>query len=173
MANSATKNKKKGFVLLWRSSFDNDVINDDREPFDKRSAWFYLTAVANHENNTFVYNGKDITINKGQHHTSIAKLAKRWHWSENRVRRYLVILERHHMIETERTTNGTTITIVNYGIYNNVRQTNGTTNGSTVGTTNGSTGGRQTNNEEQYIRNNEEIKRPAPLINAWGEVVEE
>lgn len=164
MANSATKNKKKGFVLLWRSAFDNDVINDDREPFDKRSAWFYLTAVANHENNTFVYNGKDITVGKGQHHTSVAKLAKKWNWSENRVRRYLATLERHHMIETKRSTSGTTITIVNYGIYNNARQTNGTTNGSTVGTTNGSVGGRQTNNEEQYIRNNEENKNLSP----WG-----
>lgn len=158
-----SNNKKKGYVLLWRSLFDNPLF-DDGQPYDKRSAWCELIALANHQDNTVEYNGNAVIIRRGQRLTSIRKLAKSWNWSENRVRRYLSLLERHRMVETKRTKGGTIITIVNYNTYNTLRHTDGTTNERTDGTTNECTSGSQTNNYKNNDRNNEEIKTLSP----WG-----
>jgi len=164
-------NKKKGYVLLWRSLFDNPLF-DDGQPYDKRSAWCELIAMANHRNNVVEYNGSAITIRRGQRLTSIRKLAKSWNWSENRVRRYLSLLERHNMIETNRTKGGTILTIVNYDTYNNLRHTDEYTNEYTGGSSNEYTGGTQTNNDRNNDIKNEKNKS-APLVNGWGDVIEE
>lgn len=167
-----TNNKKKGYVLLWRSLFDNPLF-DDGQPYDKRSAWCELISMANHQDNTIDFNGQATVIKRGQRLTSIRKLAQSWRWSENRVRRYLALLERHNMIDTNRSTHGTIITIVKYDVYNNLRHTDGTTNEYTDGSGNEYTGGRQTNNEK-YIRKNEEIKeRRFPLYDSRGVLIEE
>ena len=40
-------------------------------------------------------------------------------WSRNKVKRYLDVLEREHMIVTKRTNKGTFVNVVNYCIYQN------------------------------------------------------
>lgn len=168
-----TNNKKKGYVLLWRSMFDNPLF-DDGLPYDKRSAWCELIAMANHKSNIVEYNGGTIIIKRGQRLTSIRKLAKSWNWSENRVRRYLSLLERHNMVETNRTKGGTIITIVNYNTYNTLRHTDGDTDEYTGGSSNEYTGGSQTINESINDINNEEKKgRRFPLYDNRGVLIEE
>ena len=168
-----TNNKKKGYVLLWRSLFDNPLF-DDGQPYDKRSAWCELIAMANHKSNTVEYNGGTIDIKRGQRLTSIRKLAKSWNWSENRVRRYLSLLERHNMIETNRTKGGTIITIVNYNTYNTLRHTDGDTDEYTDGSSNEYTGGSQTINESiNDIKNEEKKGRRFPLYDNRGVLIEE
>ena len=144
-------NKDKGFVLLWRSMNDNKVL-DDGAPYDKYHAWCDLICMANHKDCTIYEYGKPVIIRRGQRKTSIYKLSTRWRWDRKTVSRFLSVLELNNMISTERTTRGTTITIVKYDTYNNTRSTEGTTVGSTVWT--------QTNND----RNNGEIKTFSP----WG-----
>ena len=89
----------------------------DKEPFDRRSAWLDLLLMANYEDKTLLIKGKPITIERGQRFTSTLHLAERWHWSVNRVRRYLALLESLQMITTNRTPNGIMITVVKYGDY--------------------------------------------------------
>ncbi len=145
----------KGWISIHRKIQDCEIWTD-AEPFDRRSAWVDLLLMANHEDKHILINGEPQTIKKGQRLTSTIKLAERWKWSINRVRRYLALLERLDMVITDRTTNGTIITIVNYGFYQGGGITNETTNETTNGTTDGTTDGIQTimKNNENKLNNN-------------------
>lgn len=165
-------NKDKGFVLLWRSIGDNPMF-DDGSPFDKFHAWCDLLCMVNYKDKKAIVNGKPVIIHRGQILTSIVKLANRWNWSRNRVARTLNMFEADSMIETKRSSNGTTITVINYGFYNDMRSPHEAPNEAADEAPNEAAGGAQLNNDINNDKNNGEIKRPAPLINAWGEVVEE
>ena len=90
-----------------------------KEPFDKRSAWIDLLLLMEHQDKNLMIDGKIETIKRGSYMLSIEKLCDRWMWSRNKVKRYLDVLEREHMIVTRRTNKGTLVNIVNYCIYQN------------------------------------------------------
>ena len=114
---------KKGFVKTYRSYQDSALWNDG-EPFDRRSAFLDLTMMANIEEKELVLHGKTIKIKRGQLHTSLSHLAHRWHWSINRTRRFLALLSELDMAHYVSTPYGTTLTIVNYGKFQDGRHTN-------------------------------------------------
>lgn len=90
-----------------------------KEPFDKRSAWIDLLLLMEHQDKNLMIDGKIETIKRGSYMLSIEKLCDRWMWSRNKVKRYLDVLEREHMIVTRRTNKGTLVNVVNYCIYQN------------------------------------------------------
>lgn len=90
-----------------------------KEPFDKRSAWIDLLLLMEHQDKNLMIDGKIETIKRGSYMLSIEKLCDRWMWSRNKVKRYLDVLEREHMIATKRTNKGTLVNVVNYCIYQN------------------------------------------------------
>lgn len=106
-------NKNLGWFPLWRSLLEHPIWTSDK-PFDERSAWVDLIALMNHEDNKIQIGMNFITIKTGQHFTSIVKLAQRWHWSKNKVYRFLEMLERDGMLVKDATLNGTLLTLVNY-----------------------------------------------------------
>ena len=68
----------RGYVKIFRKIADNEMFNS--EPFDKYHAWIDLLLLANHKDG-FIYRGmKKVAVNRGQHHTSIPKLADRWYY---------------------------------------------------------------------------------------------
>ena len=89
-----------GWVMIHRKIRDCSIWDSD-EPFDMRSAWVDLVMMVNFEDKRTVFNGKSITVKAGQKITSIVKLAERWNWSRDRVRRYLDLLESLGMIIRE------------------------------------------------------------------------
>ena len=123
-----------GYIKLYRQIFANEIWND-KEPFDRRSAWIDLLLLANHEDHTVVDKGKVIDAKRGQVNRSICQLAGRWNWSRGKVKRFLTLLENLKMCTVSSTTDGTTLTIENYETYQSRRSTDDTTDDTTDGTT--------------------------------------
>lgn len=127
----------QGWILLHRQLQDCWIWKD--EPFSKGQAWVDLLLLANHKERKILINGELKTIRKGQFHTSVLKLADRWMWSRGKTKRFLEILENDEMIVAEYTkggtSNGTTITIVNYENFQFSRTTDDTSDDTTDDTT--------------------------------------
>lgn len=156
------KKKDRGWIKLYRQISDSAIWTSP-EPFDRRSAWLDLLMMANHEQRTFILkNGHAITLEAGQLFTSMDHLADRWHWSRQRVIRYLTLLSEQGMCTRSGTTNGTTLTIVKYGFFQGGRTTNDTTDDTTDGTTGDTTDGTRTRtNNKNYIYKNEKQEEAA------------
>lgn len=150
---------ESGWVKLHRK-ITECFIWEDSEPFDKRSAWMDLVMMVNHEDKKIMFNGKMITVKRGQKITSTYKLAKRWHWTRGRVRAYLTALETAHMITTESTTKHTTVTLVNYDVYQGQQPTEQPTDSTTLQPTE-----QPTDQPKTRKRRNKEIKNK---ISAFG-----
>jgi DNA-binding transcriptional MocR family regulator len=79
--------------------------------------------LANHEDKKTLFDGKPLVVKRGQRITSVRQLAERWHWGNDRTLKYLRMLESEKMIVKESDKRRTLITIVNYGVYNDMPNT--------------------------------------------------
>lgn len=131
--------KDKGYIYLYRSIQENTIWMDGT-PFDRRSAFIDMIFMANYKDKELILRGgtKKI-IKRGQFHTSTERLAKRWGWSANKVRRYLSLLNGLGMVHIDGTTRGTTVTIINYEDFQNQWRAKSTTNETTNDRANEST----------------------------------
>ena len=145
-----------GWIRLDKAIRENFLWNDG-EPMSRGQAWIDLLLRANFEDNVSILRGKPTLIKRGQLHTSILHLAQEWRWSRERVARFLKLLEDEEMIKTERTTHGTTITIVKWGVYQGGCTTDEATDKSTHEATDKSTDkSRYNNNTNKRITNKPE-----------------
>lgn len=144
---------------------ENTIIWNTPEPYDRRSAWQYLIMMANHEDRDIRIDNSVVTIRRGQHYTSMSKLAEKWHWSRNRVDRFLELLTDAGMIHADRTPRGTLVTIVNYGFYQGQCETDGATNETTYGATVGHPT-EQPTEHKQELKNYKNDKRRKEIIPA-------
>lgn len=117
----------KGYIKLYRDIWSNWLWKV--KPFDKARAWIDLIMLANHEEKVIEFNEKPYTVRPGQHMTSLAALAERWGWSRNKVRRFLNALESERMLTQKRHSNGTLLTLINYRVYQGMRNSKRNTYG--------------------------------------------
>lgn len=117
----------KGWIKTYRKLQDCWIWLD-KEPFDKRSAWIDLLLTANHSESKIRFNGEFVTVEKGKIVTSIRKLAEKWHWSCDKVVRFLKLLEDDGMLYRQSDKTRTLLTIENYGIYQDTPNTSRTHN---------------------------------------------
>ena len=89
----------------------------EEKPFDKKSAWIDLLLMANHKNNKFPLGNEIIEVEQGSFITSEIKLMNRWGWSKTKLRNFLKLLESEKMITKVVDRKKTTISIVNYKVY--------------------------------------------------------
>jgi hypothetical protein len=81
----------RGYVLLWRSFWENRFLKEKGKSFSKREAWLYLFSN--------LANGIDRDgIPRGQFEASYRYLAKVWNWETTKVFRFIKELEREKMI---------------------------------------------------------------------------
>ena len=106
----------KGWIKLNRQITEHWIF-EDAERF---RAWVDLLLMVNHEGKKILVDNVPTTIKRGQVLTSIYKLSKRWGWSRKRVNNFLLALERDGMIDKRVSSRYTTLTIVNYGKYQDV-----------------------------------------------------
>ena len=121
---------EKNFLPLNRSLLNHWLWKD--KPFSKGQAWVDLLLLANYEDKKMPYKGKVVTCKRGDVNLSITELAKRWGWSRNSARRFLMLLESDGMVTVNATTHRTTITLEKYGFFNNQCATNEATSGQQV-----------------------------------------
>lgn len=113
--------EKKGWIKLYRKIINSDFWLDGT-PFDKRSAWIDLLLLAEHESKG--------DYKAGRVYKSKSELAKRWHWSEGKVTRFLNGAKNESRIGViNRAQNGTVITIANWAMYQIGGAQNGAQNG--------------------------------------------
>lgn len=139
-----------GYVAIFRQIFDHWVWQE--KPFSKGQAWIDLLLLANHSDHKKPKGDKIITYRRGDVNRSVLFLADRWGWDRKTVKRFLRVLEADNMIVIKGTTQGTTLTIVNYDFWQKSGSTKGTTDGTAYGTTVGTTHGTQTimnNNDKE------------------------
>lgn len=154
--------KEKGWIKLHRSITNNPIWKaTKKEPFDKRSAWIDLLLMANHEER-MIYgtnSGKPIVIQPGQLHTSMDHLAERWQWSRNKGIRFFKQLAAQGMVTVNGTPDGTTVTIINWGLFQSGGTRVGAGVGTMDGTIDGTMDGTQTRNIYTRTNNKNENKK--------------
>lgn len=162
--------KNKGWIKLHRSITDN-LIWTAPDPFDRRSAWVDILLMVNHEERTVpLKNGQYVIVKPGQHFTSLDHLADRWHWSRNRVRRFLGKLSAQGMCTTKGTPTGTLLTVEKWAFYQGGWQTDGQADGQTDGQSSGQTDGPRTRNIKNKSKNDKRNSRPGdPFWEEGGE----
>lgn len=151
-----------GYVAIFRQIFNHWLWHE--KPFSKGQAWIDLLLLANHSNHKKPKGDKIVTYYRGDVNRSVLFLADRWGWDRKTVKRFLRVLEADNMIVVKGTTQGTTITIVNYDFWQKSGSTIWTTYGTTYGTAYGTTHGTQTimNNNDKKEKKGEGIPHPQP-----------
>jgi hypothetical protein len=99
-------------------------------------------------------NGKRLEIKQHEVHASLRFLAKRWQWSENKVKRFLQELRIAHYL-AHRTAHGETIlNLENFSIYEDCQPRDGTVNG----TVNGTPAAQWRHSDGTNIKNGENVE---------------
>ncbi len=105
----------KGWISIHRKIKEHWLWKD--KPFSKGQVWIDMLMMANHEDNKFILGNELIDVKRGSFVTSEVKLSEQWGWTRKRTRSFLSVLELDQMLTKKSTTKYTTITIVNYDLY--------------------------------------------------------
>ena len=148
-----------GWIKLHKSIMDHWLWGD---PVVIK-AWLDLLLSVNYMDKKVLFNGRLITVKKGQIITSIRKLTERWGCTRRKANNIITMFAEDGMIDIKRDKGGTLLTIVNYSIYQDVRDTDSTTESTTQDTTQGTTQSTQHKNIKNYkeYKNNREGKSRA------------
>ncbi|CAG22436.1 hypothetical protein [Photobacterium profundum] len=104
-----------GWVKIHRSLREHFLYSFD-EP-DKSLAWIDLLLSASYEDSKVMVKGRVVCVSRGQFFTSQSALQKRWGMSQNKVKRFLRMLEAEQMVIVEANVLYTIITICNYSDF--------------------------------------------------------
>lgn len=107
---------RPGWIKLYNQTLDSDFWTDP-DPFSLRDAFIHVLVAANWREGTSRRHGNKVVIKRGQWLTSIRKLMETFHWSKNRVYRWLKTMKDYEMLESQNLGFGTLLTVVNYDKY--------------------------------------------------------
>ena len=164
----------EGWIGLNRSIVDSDIWKD-KNPYDYRAAYIDLIFMAFFKDQNIITKRKKvIQIKRGQVFTSESELTNRWYWSRNKVRHFFRVLEGTGQGTVESTSEGTIITLINYGVEPYSPTSEGTSQGTAEGTTEGTTQGTAKGTAEGTHRNNvKEGKKEKNVNNNMADPSEE
>ncbi|WP_075620379.1 hypothetical protein [Paenisporosarcina indica] len=106
----------QGWIKLHRKTRDHWLFTE-RRVFSRLEAWVDLLLEVNHKEHKFLLGSELVEVKAGQTITSIRKLCERWCWSNSKVTNFLKLLEKDGMLLFVSDTKKTTLTIVNYEVY--------------------------------------------------------
>lgn len=105
-----------GWISIYRKIREHSFFRQKRT-FSYFEAWIDLLLSASHKDNTILLNANITSVKRGELITSKKALGERWKWSNNKVNKFMKILEEDHMAIVKCTSKYTRITLVNYGLY--------------------------------------------------------
>lgn len=109
---------KKGWFLIHRQIWDDFDDEFPAERFTEREAWVWFISAAAYEDKQVFFNKKMIDLKRGDFATSIRQLCKTFQWGNTKVENFIKRLEKTGKISRQRQDGRyTSITICNYGIY--------------------------------------------------------
>lgn len=115
-------NEMAGYIKLYRSIMDHWLYLHSK-PFCEVAAWIDLLMFVYRFDSKEPIQGQIQITKAGSRWTGYQELSDRWGWSKSKTRRFLKLLESDEMITLNSNTNGTLVTIVNYGDFQIERNT--------------------------------------------------
>jgi hypothetical protein len=103
----------KGWISLHRQFQDHWLWGEPRK-YSKAEAWLDILMSAAHKEYKAVINENIITCERGEWIASIRFLQKRWQWSNSKIVKFLLVLEKDDMLTLEKKTGVTVIKVSNY-----------------------------------------------------------
>ena len=107
---------KKGFIMIDRSILEDDMYFSEK--FTRMQALMDLCLLAAFKSRTFYIRGNKVELQPMQVAKSIRDLADRWQWGINKVRSFILELEKSGIIDTQKTSVIQIITIKKYVVMN-------------------------------------------------------
>ena len=165
-----------GFIKLHRSLTRHWLWSD--KPFSKGQAWVDILLLATWKDSKELYRGKLVQRSPGEVSASILWFADRWGWHRDTVRRFLATLEADGMATIETTTQGTTLTVANWAMYQNgaqqeqQREQQGNGNALGNGSNNGTTHYKKVEESKEGIKKGEEENALNELRKQRDQVIE-
>lgn len=111
----------EGWIKLHRKT-QNSWIWDDK-PYARGQAWVDLLMLCSHQKVRVSSGNELVEIQRGSFVTSESQLMNRWGWSKSKVRSFLDMLQQDNMIEKITDKKKTTISVVNYDVYQDSQTT--------------------------------------------------
>lgn len=106
----------EGWIKLHRQ-IRGHVFFKQKRIFSRFEAWVDMLLEANHCDKPWIAGNEVISVKRGTFITSEIKLMNRWSWSKSKVRAFLKLLQDEKMIVKKTDSKKTTVSIVNYGLY--------------------------------------------------------
>jgi len=105
----------QGYIYLHRQITDNDMWTSEK--FTRAQAWVDLLLLATHKKTTLFIRGIEVALKPGELCWAQKSLAKRWKWSDKKVKGYLDLLQREGQIDYSTTQNIGVVKIKNWERY--------------------------------------------------------
>ena len=112
---------KKGFIMIDRSILEDDMYFSEK--FTRMQAYMDLCLLAAFKSRTFYIRGNKVELQPMQVAKSVRDLADRWQWGINKVRSFILELEKSGIIDTQKTSVIQIITIKKYIVVNTQNDT--------------------------------------------------
>lgn len=157
---------EKGVYAIARSIWECDAFM--KQKFTQREAWMWLIGAAVWKQTKINFDGRRVTLERGEFAFAIRFLAMKWKWSKTSVSRFIVALEKCSMIRDTKRGGVHVYSIIKYNEF----QVVGLPSGTESGTQSGTTAGQQRDKEEAFkhlivVVDNAPDKKPASKIPEW------
>lgn len=106
----------KGWISLHRQIQDHWLFKKNRA-FSEFEAWLDILLSVNHDTVKVRFQQEIIECHRGESLYSLETWAKRWKWDKSKVRRFLNLLQKEHMVVTKSERKTTRLTVCNYDTY--------------------------------------------------------
>ena len=110
---------EQGWVKFYRGWLDNPIITKDTEYL---AVWLYLLTNATHTEKEAIFNGKKITVLRGQLIVSCKEIYEQLKIERNKLNRILKHLKNEQLIEQQTNNHKTLITLARWDFYQGINE---------------------------------------------------